>query len=188
MGKLIINGDTVSEAANMARNVEYNPEEGSVISLQQAMDKLYYDNEKTKENLTTFHYRKVDGKRQVSDDGVNWENFSNGAELLWTNPAPNSDFSAQKINIDLTEYEWVLIQYKDWNGATVLLGTVLNKGTTGYVLFNNELSNITSNLLRYREITEISNSGIAFNSGKQNSGTFDSIILPQKIYGLKKLD
>lgn len=62
------------------------------------------------ESLSTFHYRKVDGQRQISDDGVTWENFNSGAELLWTNSAPSTAFTSKTISLDLTAYEQVVVE------------------------------------------------------------------------------
>ena len=66
-----------------------------------------------KEGLGGFSFKTVDGKKQVSTDGGStWENFSGGAELLWTNPSPTSAFPAQTLSIDLSNYDAVIVSIK----------------------------------------------------------------------------
>ena len=111
MGKIIQNGIEYSGTYSNATSINYD---GSVSGLnaktvQEGIDEL-------SNSLGGFQFKVVDGKKQISTNGGStWENFSSGAELLWTNPAPNNTVPVgTKIDVDLSGYEYVLITTLGW--------------------------------------------------------------------------
>ena len=122
-----------------------------------------------------FSFKTTSGKKQVSTDGgKTWENFSSGAELLWTNPAPKSSFYAQTVSLDLSSYDCVLIElvyhttYCNENRTMQLVP----KDNATYVLTNAQVAT-------GRHVT-VNDSGVIF-----GNPTHESFTIPYKIYGFK---
>lgn len=104
-------------------------------------------------------------------------------DKLWTNSDPSQSFSSQTIPLDLTDYEFVIIEFKALNTSGSLTVTV---GIIGdEIVLNSAMGRC-----RYR-IAEISTSGILFNSGYQYStygGTAtvnDNACIPVYVFGVK---
>lgn len=143
-------------------------------------------------SLGGFSFKTTSGKKQVSTDGgKTWSNFSGGAELLWTNPAPTSVFDAQTLSIDLSGYESVIIQAKGWyseNNYTPLK-IMIPKDGKPHVIVGNQ-SDYTGNMSAYtytwyaRTVT-LTNNSIIFSSGYVTgvNGARSDACIPLKIYG-----
>lgn len=145
---------------------------------------LYSANDITtiNENLTTFHYRKVDGQRQISDDGETWENFNSGAELLWTNSAPTTAFAPQTISLNLSDYNYLIFEMKYYasESASQTSKTIVDKGVTRFT-FGSYNASYSS-----KRQTSSNNNSVVFGSGVNNTGSTDNnACIPLKIYGLK---
>lgn len=109
--------------------------------------------------------------------------------LLWTNPNPTASFSAQTLNIDLSQYECLFVE------------TEGNKYTSGLISYHQmeyvDLSvesysicgrySINSNTyVSIRVITAHTNNSISFSNGSAGTTTDGRLCIPIKIYGLKK--
>lgn len=115
-------------------------------------------------------------------------------DLLWTNPSPSAAFSSQTISLDLTNYDYIEIEFYH----TVATQSVYKfekciKGGRSYV----QIVNVTSSSyeLISRAVTP-NNSGVSFGGGadyKYNystGGTYTdapAFLRPIKIYGIKAL-
>ena len=158
-----------------------NDLEGRIDSEFSAVDQNLQE---INDNLTTFHYRVNQGVRQISDDGVNWENFNQGAELLWTNSAPTSSFNAQTEALDLTEYEYIIVEYF----YTLMFPNQKRKS----ICFLNEktitlIPSADNNYSSYtfRPTTMLSN-GVQFALGSNKNNTQDAdYAIPINIWGCK---
>ena len=127
-------------------------------------------------------------KKEVSVDGGNtWENFSSGADLLWTNSAPDKGFSPQTVSIDLSKYDAVLIMGKGYYTTTA------SQNFSNDVLFLNDTSKLLtyglSNTAQYsRVVTSVKSNGVIFGTAYYNqNGTNNAnnnAGIPLKIYGL----
>ena len=104
-------------------------------------------------------------------------------DKLWTNSDPSQSFSSQTIPLDLTDYEFVIIQFKALNtsgSSTVTVGIIGEE-----IVLNSAMGRC-----RYR-VTEISTSGVNFLGGYQYStygGTAtanDSACVPVYVFGVK---
>lgn len=114
---------------------------------------------------------------------------SGGSEktLLWTNSNPTSSFSAQTINLDLSTYSEIEIEFKHASPSESYLFQKVRVPSADLCLFYlNGRAAIAE--IESREIT-VTTTGITFGDGKRAQGTFttstDNIrCVPIKIYGI----
>ena len=103
-------------------------------------------------------------------------------ELIWTNPAPTAAFAAQTIELDLSEYDYLIIIPKLTNSSNIVPQTsVLVKipsGTEGYSMSS------TGTTAWVRKFF-VSTTGITFNKATTGSSNNTTNIIPYKIYGIK---
>ena len=105
--------------------------------------------------------------------------------LLWTNPNPTSEFSAQAISLDLSKYDMVKIDYNAYGikseetyvGKSCRLSIVSPGGAAMYIT------------ARFRDCTVMTD-GIKFDEGRTSYAVATSDInnancIPYKIYGIK---
>ena len=102
--------------------------------------------------------------------------------LLWTNPSPTSEFDAQKISLDLTEYAGVIIEYyTNSTDQTICSRVYVKKDDT-----RNGAGFFDSTYNYCRNVT-IDNTGVTFTVAKYKQyETINASILPYKIYGVKE--
>lgn len=116
--------------------------------------------------------------------------FKSGEEpvLLWENPNPTSAFDAQKIDLDLSEYDNVIISVATINGSA-------GQMTINNVLLPKNLSTIvgisgsySGNNIGTRQVRIIDDTGITFGygsyRGKAPSADDRGWGIPQKIWGV----
>ena len=112
-------------------------------------------------------------------------------ELLWENASPNSNFSSQTININLSGYDFLIIEfltyvksadYADYH-RTVITRVGIKDNVSGF--------GETGSYFCFRGFTS-NNSGITFETGhyadKYNDDDLEdsnNLYVPQKIYGIK---
>ena len=144
-------------------------------------------------SLGGFSFKTTSGKKQVSTDGgKTWSNFSSGAELLWTNPAPANSFPAQTLSIDLSNYDGIFIISKGFNSKPYYapVKIFIPKDGKAHICLGNqndanyENENIGDNSWYSRYVT-VTNNGITFTSGYVASGTsgYVNACIPVEIYG-----
>lgn len=98
--------------------------------------------------------------------------------LLWTNSSPTSNFAAQTVEIDLSNYDAVDIEtYLTANGMTSIRRTAVG--------YQGEAGGLGSGGDRYTRNANVTTSGIAFTVGKQNGTDNAGAAIPYKIYGIK---
>lgn len=101
--------------------------------------------------------------------------------LLWTNPNPTSNFSAQTISLDLSNYDEVEVEAIMYmNGTTAYYNSFRCKVGKSYTL--NGIS-YKSNVLLTRDC-KVQTSSVYFDSGWAN-GANDGAVIPTRIYGIK---
>lgn len=104
-------------------------------------------------------------------------------DLLWTNPSPTSNFSAQTISHDNTKYSWFYVETFGTNGNTYGYTNVVEKGLRNHIL------GYVGGRLSFRSIT-ITDSGFVYTDNSYintyGTGTTDnSYLLPYRIYGIQ---
>lgn len=116
--------------------------------------------------------------------GKGGDNHGEVQTLLWKNSTPKNVFDAQKISIDLTNYEGVIIEYyasANSSEQTIVSRVKLEKNITypwgsGY---RSGSENFT------RNITAVDDTGVTFDNAWTASAD-GSVLIPYKIYGYKQ--
>lgn len=107
--------------------------------------------------------------------------------LLWTNPNPTSNFAAQTINIDVSEYKNIGFEYALWpssTGGTDIYKTILDKKTP-YMQLSLMAGYGQNNGVYWRNIT-IGDGTMTFTNGLSPSGQSQAnFLIIRKIYGIK---
>lgn len=104
--------------------------------------------------------------------------------LLWTNSNTSTAFSAQKVTIDLSNYDGVIIEFKTISGE--LISTVKLSKTESINNFG--AGNTSSANSESRNIASIDNTGVTFSVGYLNNSADATRVIPNKIYGYKKYE
>ena len=112
------------------------------------------------------------------------------ADLLWTNASPTSSFATQTVQIDLTNYDAVIIFSHSSNTGTVIAqNTIAIKGyTESFVMKHVAFSG--TNVIVYTRNSYISEEGVQFSDATSqaqggSSTTANTTLIPYKIYGIK---
>ena len=107
--------------------------------------------------------------------------------LLWTNPNPAIEFTAQTINLDLSGYDSVCIEYRPFMNYVGTKSVTAPIGTTA--LGDLSMSNLglvngtnTYNGFRHMEVTE---NGINVQQGYNHSAADNRSVIPVRVYGVK---
>ena len=119
--------------------------------------------------------------------------------LLWTNPSPTSEFAAErKVELDLTNYTGVIIEFKYTNDDDFVCNRtyvkkvdILNKKLTdnSNVYFGGGCGYTSSSgswASRGRIILSVDNSGVTFGNGGYANSAANSFLIPIRIYGVKE--
>lgn len=136
-------------------------------------------------SLGGFQFKTVDGEKQVSvDGGLSWENFSSGAELLWTNPAPLDAFDAKTIPLDLTNFDAIIIFFVGQCGWKAESGFCILKDVKQICSVSVEQDSQYLGGSWYRMVTH-TNSGITIGYPLDSATTMKTAVVPMRIYGVK---
>ena len=105
-------------------------------------------------------------------------------DLLWENPAPSSDFAAQKVALSLSAYKFVIIvataSTTDANGGFAF-GRV-GDGITYNIMLRNYNTNV---LISYARTFTVDSTGVTFSTGMSDTSQTDGRAIPRAIYGVK---
>lgn len=101
--------------------------------------------------------------------------------LLWTNPSPSATFTAQTIELDLSEYAGVLVELTD--SSTIY-------HTTGYIKVGEEGAiGTTDNYSPWEggmgRSVAVTSTGVAFRTAYSGTSAANRHCIPYKIYGVK---
>ena len=104
--------------------------------------------------------------------------------LLWTNSSPTNEFSPQKISLDLSNYDGVIIEVSN--------GTTHSNGCLAKIPKDNPLTlgtGVTESVNAIsRNITAIDNTGITFDAGKNGGDVANQFMIPVNIWGYKQYE
>lgn len=106
-------------------------------------------------------------------------------KLLWQNASPASNFAAQKIPLDLSEYDGVYIVFKFFTSNTNRTIFFCSNNTA------NEYQNVLSGAVNRGRNCIVTDSGVQFLTGYKystygsNAVDDDSAMIPILIYGIK---
>ena len=102
--------------------------------------------------------------------------------VLWTNPSPTSNFSAQTVSVDLSDWSWVAIGAAVSTSGTSEIITFARNGTSTTL----SLPNIGGTQYFYKRSVTVSPTGVTFSTGYRNTNgtTGAGYCIPLKIYGV----
>ena len=107
-------------------------------------------------------------------------------KLVWTNPSPDKDFTAQKIKLDLADYDEVLVRM-----GSAKATFIVTKDTPLHANWAINLGNSSALYIAWREIT-VEDDGITFTdgyikvySGAESKG--NKYMKPIEIYARKRM-
>lgn len=99
--------------------------------------------------------------------------------LLWTNPNPTTNFAAQTVSLDLTDYSGVIVEINKSGTSQILTTRVYAKKTDDFSVFG---CGYIADVSIARNILAVNDTGVQF--GAVNTGT--EVCIPYKIYGVKE--
>ena len=109
--------------------------------------------------------------------------------LLWTNPAPNSNFAAQTLNIDMSGYDCVEIELSQGELERLPVGvTEYDRHSITLQTVNAQLNRIG---IQMRTLTVTGPNQIligdaySISSSDFTTRTYNNLLVPYKIYGIK---
>ena len=106
--------------------------------------------------------------------------------LLWTNPNPASNFAAQTINIDLSKYDYVVIETFRPSGKDYYCNDIIKVGYKKTIIAGWTLANgygLQGRMFTVEKSSVIIGSGYA--SGTSGNSVNDAVCIPINIYGVK---
>lgn len=130
-------------------------------------------------------------KSSADDYAVGWE--SHGMDLLWENASVNSAFAAQTISIDLSAYDFIILDFYTMITAVAQGGAYISRiePVDGLQRIVNERNGTISGDYGYgsRGFT-VAPTGVTFLNGLSQSswtpsGTQNGFMVPYKIYGIR---
>ena len=101
-------------------------------------------------------------------------------KILWTNPDPTSEFSAQTITLSSDDYDILEIFFKNAYDSDYIYSQKIAKGKNTYLQCNHVAGTRTI-YHRYRQMTYIDNLNYSFTTGTQQS-TYASSIEDSSLY------
>lgn len=106
-----------------------------------------------------------------------------GVTLLWTNPNPTSNFAAQDVALDLSDYTFVLVYCSVSTTSNGLSGEIGIPGIDDFT-FRVSCNPQNNNYNNSREFS-VTRTAVSFGVCKYNNTTDNSRCIPQFIYGIK---
>ncbi len=105
--------------------------------------------------------------------------------LLWTNPSPTADFAPQTVNLDLSKYAGVIVEFNSDSYGILSSRSYLKK---------NEVINTTYFGAGFAKDTDggvgrrytINDTGVTFEIGYYLNNSNNGVAIPTKIYGVKE--
>lgn len=121
-------------------------------------------------------------KASDTDQDVEWKDLSDGLhmKLLWENASKTSTFGEQTINIDLSEYDFVMIEFGSNSDINESHNDFIRVGCNSAL----RLTGGWSNKAGHRNVT-CSASSVYFNICYYGSSEDNSNMVPFRIYGIK---
>ena len=119
---------------------------------------------------------------------------NNGIQMkkLWQNASPTSNFAAQTINLDLSEYDYVLIEIKSYVNYSFTENQLVRVGAEDYITAKYDIQSQTSYITLTSRLATVTNTGIVFTQGcakymsaSSPAGVNASYCIPVRIYGIK---
>lgn len=121
--------------------------------------------------------------RQSGSGWSEWQRFmTTRSDSLWVNESSASSFAAQTISLDLAQYLFVVIVFRQSTTGTAIHQTVIAK-PNGYD--QTAFSPLTSGTTMYKRTFTPKSTGVQFYSARSDSTEDNTKMIPRFIYGIK---
>lgn len=128
-----------------------------------------------------------------SMSGSGGSGIETSLELVWTNPTQGTSsaqvFGAQTVNVDLSNYKAVMIEFVMTAGYSSRVCQIFMIGSTGRAItlsYNDTDVNLPTGTLCYDRIVKPTISGIQFLDCNVNATTvINKCLFPLRVYGIK---
>lgn len=121
--------------------------------------------------------------RQSGSGWSEWQRFmTTQSDSLWVNESSDSSFAAQTISLDLAQYLFVVIVFRQSTTGTVIHQTVIAK-PNGYT--QTAFSPLKSGTAMYKRTYTPKSTGVEFYSAMSDSTEDNTKMIPRFIYGIK---
>ena len=115
------------------------------------------------------------------------DNYGEVQTLLWTNPNTKVNFGGKKIEIDLSNYDGVIVEFLD-NASSAVQNVISRTKIEKNISYANGGGFVSSGVSGVaRNITAVDNTGVtignAFSSNENNA-----YLIPYRIYGYKQYE
>lgn len=106
-----------------------------------------------------------------------------GFTLIWKNNSPNSNFSAQTVPLDLSNWNMIAILCRTSTEGTAYNITFMVTDGNPYVL---TVGNITTTQYFYKRMASAEETGVTFQTGYRNTSSTQgaNYCIPLAIYGV----
>ena len=108
-------------------------------------------------------------------------------ELLWENAAPTSSFAAQTIELDLENYDLIMVEasYVDTNDNALYFSQIAKNIINNNITHSFSSGTSGSSSYSQHRYSKIVENGIAFADAKRNGSTTNTACIPVRVYGIK---
>lgn len=175
---------TVEPSVDEGYAVWINPEEDNGYIQQPSIDG---------ESGQVLTYDGNGGTYWSSMSGSGGSGIETSLELVWTNPTQGTSsaqvFGAQTVNVDLSNYKAVMIEFVMTAGYSSRVCQIFMIGSTGRAItlsYNDTDVNLPTGTLCYDRIVKPTISGIQFLDCNVNATTvINKCLFPLRVYGIK---
>ncbi len=103
-------------------------------------------------------------------------------DFLWENSSTSTAFTSQKINLDLSKYNFVIIESFRYPKITnYRIITIIAKYTIGQIVYSDyEINQARA----WNRDADVSPSGISFGNATINGATDNNALVPARIFGI----
>ena len=102
-------------------------------------------------------------------------------KLLWRNASPTSDFSAQTLTLDLSEYDAAIVSYAQSRNDGRISSSIL-------CMKDRSISIGAYRGASIKRTCEVMETGVKFGDASSSSGNTNSSIVPYEIFGVKGVE
>lgn len=190
-----VNNVTPDQTGNITLTADDIGTDATNISIQDALDDYVYVGTSAPTDPTTKIWLDTDEPGMSAVSSVNGKTGTVVIDdipmtLLWTNASPTSDFAAQTVSLDYSDYDVILMIIKS-STTSVAYFTNISEAVSGRKGFINKFSTATvsgttvaTGIERQFEYTA---SGIDYTRALNYTGntTVNNEMIPFKIYGIK---
>lgn len=123
-------------------------------------------------------------KGQRSTTGGGSGGSSGGKDLLWTNASPVASFAAQTVQLNLQNYDAIIVTATATTGSATYGDRCTRLIMVGGADYLVSYGGTNGNVATIRSV-EAQSSGVVFGAANYNGNTNNGRVIPYQIFGIK---